>query len=226
MSSGANHAIQPKVTKTTVKSGQLIVGLTGGIGSGKTSIANAFAIRGADVIDTDIIARNLTTADGAAIAAIRSAFGDNMITQEGALDRGKMRALVFSDVDQKRRLESILHPMIRTEVARQIGNATGLYIIYVVPLLVETGLYDQQLLTRILVVDCDEELQIQRVAQRDGISEQLIKAIMAEQASREERRAIATDIICNQTTIEAIIPEIDRLHRLYCGLTTFTGKRF
>jgi dephospho-CoA kinase len=197
---------------------KLLVGLTGGIGSGKTWVANAFAERGASVIDADAISRTLTAAGGAAIAPIQAAFGSQMITPEGALDRTKMRELIFSDVHNKEKLEAILHPLIRAEVAQQTRLAAGPYIIYVVPLLVETGVRDRLQLARILVVDCDEALQVQRVMERDGLPEQTVKNIIAHQATRAERLAIATDVIHNQTTLEAIAPEIDRLHRLYCEL--------
>lgn len=204
-----------------IRTNKLLIGLTGGIGSGKSSVANGFAERGASIIDTDVISLALTSPNGAAIAAIRQAFGDPMITPQGAMDREKMRALVFSDSHQKSRLESILHPMIFDEAIRQTNEASGLYIIYVVPLLVETGRWNQWgKLARILVVDSDEQLQIQRVVQRDGLSEQQVKAIIGQQATRAQRLAIATDVIKNQTTIEALTPEIDRLHRLYCNLSS------
>lgn len=201
-------------------SSKLLIGLTGGIGSGKTSVANGFAERGASVIDTDVISRDLTASGGAAIATIRLAFGDTMITAQGAMDRAKMRALIFSDANQKARLEAILHPMIYNEVVRQTTNATGLYMVYVIPLLVETGRWNRTNLNRILVVECEEELQVQRVMQRDGLSEQMVKSIMAQQATRAQRLAVATDIIQNQTTVDALMPEIDRLHQLYYQLSS------
>lgn len=195
---------------------KLLVGLTGGIGSGKTSVAQLFAERGASVIDTDVISHGLTVPGGAAIPAIQAAFGEQMVNSEGALDRAKMRELIFSDASHKACLESILHPMIRAEIARQANSATGLYLMFVVPLLVETGHWN---LPRILVVDCAEELQIKRVMQRDGLSEQLVKSIMAQQASRAQRLAVATEVIHNETSVEALVPEIDRLHQLYCQLS-------
>ncbi|MET3108194.1 dephospho-CoA kinase [Oxalobacteraceae bacterium GrIS 2.11] len=204
------------MSSTTNAPDKLIIGLTGGIGSGKTSVANAFAARGASVIDTDAIAHQLTAPDGGAITAIAAQFGKNMITAEGALDRAKMRELIFSDKSKKRQLESILHPMIRDEVSRQSAAATGQYIIYVVPLLVETGHWK---FSRILVIDCDEDLQIQRVMQRDGLAKDLIQSIIAQQASRAERLAIATDVLQNQGSFEMLLPEIDRLHKLYCQLS-------
>lgn len=200
-------------------SSKLLIGLTGGIGSGKTSVANGFAELGASVIDTDVISRELTASGGAAISAIRSAFGDTMITAQGAMDREKMRELVFSDASQKARLEAILHPAIYTELLHRTKNVSGLYMIYVIPLLVETGRWNQSNLDRILVVDCEEELQIQRVMQRDELSEQMVKAIIAQQATRAQRLAVATDVIQNKTTVAALMPEIDRLHQLYCQLS-------
>jgi len=197
-------------------SGKLQVGLTGGIGSGKTSVANAFAERGASIVDTDAIAHQLTAPGGSAIAALEARFGKDMITAQGAMDRSKMRALIFSDAHQKLQLEAILHPMIRAEVARQTLEATGAYIIYVVPLLVETGHWK---FSRILVIDCDEEQQIQRVMHRDGLSKNLILSIIQQQATRAQRLAIATDVLRNQDTFETLIPEIDRLHKIYSELS-------
>ena len=193
------------------------VGLTGGIGSGKTSVANAFAARGASIIDTDLIAHALTAPNGAAIAAIAAAFGPDVITPEGAMDRAKMRALVFSDVSQKNLLEALLHPMIRAEVARQAAAARGTDLMFVVPLLAETGHWK---FSRILVVDCEVAQQIERVMQRDKLPADLIQAIIAQQATRAQRLAIATDVLLNQGDFESLIPEIDRLHKLYCDLSS------
>ena len=198
-------------------SNKFIVGLTGGIGSGKTSVANAFAARGATIIDTDAIAHQLTAPGGTANSAIAANFGETMLTQQGAMDRVKMRSLIFSDATKKALLESILHPMIRAEVAKQTGLATGPYVIYVVPLLVESSHWK---FPRVLVIDCDEDKQIQRVMQRDGLAEDLIRSIVAQQATRQQRLAIATDVLQNQGAFETLIPEIDRLHRLYCELSS------
>jgi dephospho-CoA kinase len=206
----------PENTATHLITNKLLVGLTGGIGSGKTSVANGFAQLGATVIDADAIAHSLTIPGGAAIPAIQSAFGNDMIAADGAMDRAKMRSLIFSDTAQKQRLESIIHPLIRAEVARQTSTATGLYIMYVVPLLVETGHWK---LSRILVVDCAESLQLERVIQRDGLAESLVSAIMKQQATRAQRLAVATEVIQNEGTFEALIPEIERLHNLYVELS-------
>ncbi len=201
----------------SLSTNKLLVGLTGGIGSGKSSVANGFAALGASIIDADAISHQLTLPGGAAINPIRVTFGDHMITPEGAMDRAKMRALIFSDSGQKKQLEAILHPLIRAEVAHQTATAEGLYIMYVIPLLVETGNWK---LARILVVDCAEEVQIERVMQRDHLPENLIQKIMAQQASRAQRLAVATDVISNQGTFEDLIPEINRLHQLYCQLSS------
>ncbi len=200
-----------------IVSNKLRIGLTGGIGSGKTSVADAFAARGASIIDTDAISHQLTASGGAAIPAIRSAFGEDMITPQDAMDREKMRQLIFTDAKKKSQLEAILHPMIRTLATQLTNKATGPYIIYVVPLLVETGHWE---FSRILVVDCDEKMQIQRVMQRDGLSEQLVLTILAQQATRKQRLEVATDVIQNQSTLTALVPEIDRLHHLYCQLSS------
>jgi dephospho-CoA kinase len=193
------------------------VGLTGGIGSGKTLIANMFGARGASVIDTDQIAHQLTSIGGAAIPAIRSQFGDAFLTLEGAMDRAKMREHVFADTLAKKRLEAILHPLIRMETVRAAQQAHGDYLLFVVPLLVESGTWANQV-SRILVIDCPEELQVQRVVQRNGLSESQVRAIIATQASREQRRSIADDIILNDGDAALLAPEVDRLHALYASL--------
>jgi dephospho-CoA kinase len=194
-----------------------VIGITGGIGSGKTSVANGFAARGATVIDTDLIAHALTAPGGKAIAAIEGSFGKAALTPQGAMDRAKMRTLIFADPSQKKLLEKILHPMIRNEVAAQSKLASGPYTMVVVPLLVESGHWK---FDRVLVVDCTEEQQIQRVMQRDGLTRELIQSILTQQASRQQRLAIATDVLQNQGAFETLTPEIDRLHNLYCRLSS------
>jgi dephospho-CoA kinase len=193
------------------------VGLTGGIGSGKTLVANMFAVRGAAVIDTDQIAHQLTAINGTAVPAIRAQFGEDYLTHEGAMDRRKMRECVFADPAAKRRLESILHPLIRAETVRAAEEARGDYLLCVVPLLVESGAWLSQV-SRVLVVDCPEELQVKRVVQRNGLTEDQVRAIMATQASREARRAVADDIIVNDRDAASLTPEIDMLHTLYTSL--------
>ena len=193
------------------------IGLTGGIGSGKTTVANLFGELGAAIIDTDAIAHQLTVPGGAAIAAIRTAFGDDFITAEGAMDRGKMRAHVFADVDARKQLESILHPLIRSETARAAAEARGDYLIFVVPLLVESQQWRHRT-SRILVVDCSEEVQISRVMQRNAMSRAQVEAIMAAQATRADRLAAADDIIENNLDTAALMPQIAALHARYLSL--------
>ncbi|MGZ5884840.1 MAG: dephospho-CoA kinase [Burkholderiaceae bacterium] len=193
------------------------IGLTGGIGSGKTTVANMFGAKGAAIIDTDQIAHQLTHAGGSALPAIRAQFGEDFLTPEGAMDRAKMREHVFADPVAKKRLESILHPLIRMETARVAKQATGEYLLFVVPLLVESGTWKDQV-SRILVVDCPEELQIKRVVQRNGLTESQVRAIIATQATREARRAVADDILLNDGDAASLAPEIDRLHSLYASL--------
>lgn len=190
------------------------VGLTGGIGCGKTTVANLFAARGASVIDTDEIAHALTAPQGAAMPAIVAEFGPDYATPDGALDRGRMRALVFADSTARARLEGILHPMIRDATAAAAAIATGPYVIFVVPLLIESGTWKNRV-SRVLAIDCPEELQVARVMARNGLSEPQVRAIMAAQVSRPERLAAADDVVVNDDGIEALAPQVDRLHAFY-----------
>ena len=193
------------------------VGLTGGIGCGKTTVSDLFAARGAAIIDTDRIAHELTMPDGIAMPAIWAQFGENFVTPQGALDRQRMRELVFSEPAAKKRLEAILHPLIQIETRRAASEAHAPYLIFAVPLLVESGKWKDRV-ARILVIDCPESLQISRVMHRSGLTEQQVKAIMAAQVSRQTRVAAADDIIINDTDAAALIPQVDRLHALYLSL--------
>lgn len=193
------------------------VGLTGGIGSGKTTVADMFAARGAAVIDTDQIAHQLTAPAGIAIPAIQAQFGATFITGTGALDRARMREAVFNDPAAKKRLEAILHPLIRQECERAATLVRGPYLLFVIPLLVESGNWRNRV-SRVLVVDCPESQQLARVMERNGLSEAQVRAIMAAQASREQRLAAADDILLNDGNVAALAPQIDRLHALYCSL--------
>lgn len=201
----------------TLLPGRFSVGLTGGIGSGKSLVADMFAERGAAIIDTDQIAHQLTAPEGVAIPLIRSRFGNEFITDAGAMDRAKMRERVFNDPESKRQLEAILHPLIRIETERTAANAQGIYLIFAVPLLVESGSWKNRV-SRILVVDCPEQLQISRVAARNSLSEAQVRAIMATQAARNVRLAAADDVIINDKDMAALIPQVDHLHALYCAL--------
>lgn len=193
------------------------VGLTGGIGSGKSAVAALFAKLGIAVIDTDEIARELTRAGGAAIEPIRAAFGSGLIGADGALDRTRMRKLVFADPAQKRKLEAVLHPLIRKESARRVESSGGPYAILVVPLLAEGGV-DRSRYQRVLVVDCSEAQQIERVMRRSSLSENEVRDILASQATREERLAIADDVIDNRGDPEALERQVASLNEKYITL--------
>lgn len=195
------------------------LGLTGGIGSGKTHVANLLASWGATVIDTDLIAHQLTGPGGAAIDAIRASFGSGVIDPQGALDRGRMRELVFSDPERRVELEGIMHPRIAQEVLRQAHEATGIYSVFVVPLLIESGRWRDRI-DRLCVVDCEEETQIARVQARSGIPIETIRKIMAAQVTRAERLAAADDIITNMatTTLTDLEKQVLVLHKGWCNL--------
>ena len=193
-----------------------IVGLTGGIGSGKSAAAEHFARLGAAVVDTDAIAHELTAAGGAAIPSLVAAFGPDILTPDGALDRAKMRALAFTDPAVKHRLEAILHPLIRQEAdARCLAAADAPYVVLVVPLLIEAGEDYRRRYQRIAVVDCPEEIQIARVRARSGLDEDLIRRIMAQQASRAERLAAADHILDNGGDLARLYAQVEALDRLY-----------
>jgi dephospho-CoA kinase len=194
-----------------------VVGLTGGIGSGKSAAADEFARLGATVVDTDAIAHQLTRAGGAAIAEVRRAFGDGCIAADGAMDRDKVRALVFADAAAKQRLEAILHPLIRAESERRIAAATGPYVVYVVPLLVESGDYRRRV-QRVLVMDCPDAIQIERVQARSKLPAEQVRAIIASQAPRAARLAAADDVIDNSGTIAALRKRAAELHARYLDL--------
>ncbi len=193
------------------------VGLTGGIGSGKSKVADLLASWGAAVIDTDVIAHDLTAPGGAAIEPIRRAFGPDVIADNGALDRAVMRELVFQSPEARRRLEAILHPMIRNETEARARVAKGCYVVFVVPLLVESGRW-VDVLDRVCVVDCDPETQIARVQARSGLTREAITRIMSAQASREERNAAAHDLVNNGggTSLDDLEHRVRALHDSWC----------
>ena len=193
------------------------IGLTGGIGSGKTTVADMFAARGASVIDTDLIAHQVTSAHGAAMPAIRAQFGDEYLLPNGAMDRAKMRELVFSDPAAKIRLEEIVHPLIRVTTETAAAQAQGCYLMFVVPLLIESGTWKQRV-SRVLVIDCPEEMQIARVNKRSALDEMQVRAIMSAQAPRATRLAAADDVLQNDGDTAALGPQVDRLHAYYCSL--------
>jgi dephospho-CoA kinase len=195
------------------------IGLTGGIGSGKTTVADLFAARGVPVIDTDLIAHGITAPGGVAMPLIEREFGREFVAQDGSLDRAKMRERVFADDAAKARLEAITHPLIRAETERQRGLARGAYHIVVVPLLVESGNWSSRA-NRILVVDCPVETQIERVMRRNGFSREQVLAIIARQATREARLAAANDIVVNDenATLDTLQRDVDALHARYLSM--------
>ena len=193
---------------------RFVVGLTGGIGSGKSAAAEEFARLGATVVDTDAIAHQLTAPEGAALPHIKSLFGDAFILSSGSMDRGKMRERVFSDPAAKRALEALLHPMIRDESRRRIAAATGPYVIHVVPLLIESPDYRSRV-DRVLVVDCPEEIQIARVRARSRLSEDEVRAIIGAQVSRAQRLAAADDVIDNSGSLDALRQQVTAVHQKY-----------
>ena len=191
------------------------LGLTGGIGSGKSSVASFLAKRGAWVIDTDLIAHQISAPGGVAIEPIKREFGSEFILPDGSLNRAKMREHVFTDSASKRKLEAITHPLIRQETILQAENGLenhAPYLVFVVPLLLESGTWTENL-DHIAVVDCEEEIQIRRVMERSQLDRQEVLAIMAHQASRSERLAIADTVIHNQGDLASLEVEVDRLHQ-------------
>jgi dephospho-CoA kinase len=190
------------------------VGLTGGIGCGKTTVADMFGALGASLVDTDAIAHALTAPHGAAMPAILAEFGSGFATPEGALDRAKMRELVFTDSGARARLEAILHPRIREATAAAAALATGPYVIFVVPLLIESGTWRERV-SRILAIDCSEETQVARVMARNNLLESQVRAIMAAQVTRAQRLAAADDVVVNDDGLGALLPQVERLHAFY-----------
>ncbi len=192
--------------------------MTGGIGCGKSTVADGFARLGAGIVDTDAIAHALTGPQGAAMPALVAAFGPDCAAADGAMDRPAMRARVFADPAAKAQLESILHPMIQAETLAQARASTAPYVLIVVPLLVESGHWKQRV-GRVLVVDCPEAVQLARVMARNGLPEAQVKAIMATQATRAERLAQADDVIHNEGELAQLEPQIARLHGFYSAFS-------
>ena len=191
-----------------------VVGLTGGIGSGKSAAADEFEKLGAAVVDTDAIARELTEKGGAALPGVEKRFGKGFLEPTGAMDRKKMRDHVFADPAAKRALEELLHPMIREESARRIAAARAPYVVHVVPLLIESPDYRRRV-NRVLVIDAAEEVQVARVRERSRLPEAEVRAIMCTQASRAERLAAADDVIDNGGSRDALRNQVAALHQKY-----------
>ena len=196
----------------------LRIGLTGGIASGKSTVADLFADLGVPVIDTDVIAREVVAAGEPALENIRHEFGDEVFDEAGALDRDAMRRIVFSDSDARGRLEAILHPIIQAAAFEQASTAGGRYQLIVVPLLTESPI--REFVDRVLVVDCEESTQIRRLMARDAESEGQARRILGAQASRDERLKIADEVIHNDGDLAATLDQVKTLHQQYLAMTT------
>ena len=201
-----------------------IVGLTGGIGSGKTQVSNAFEALGVPVIDTDLISHAITAPNGLAIPVIREIFGADLIDPSGRLDRDKMRKLVFTDAEARRKLEAILQPLIANVSMASIAQHTDApYVVLVVPLLAESPQWLSRC-DRVLVIDCELETQISRVMARSNLTREQVLAIIATQASREERKAIANEVIVNESSLEALTQQVRKLHDFYLTMAKQSPK--
>jgi len=194
----------------------LTIGLTGGVGCGKSTVAALFWQRGVPVIDADVIARELTAPDSPSLRRIVEVFGAYLLLPDGHLNRRELRRLVFDKPEARRQLETILHPRVREEIVLRLDQLSAPYGLAVIPLLVESGMGD--ITDRVLVVDCEESQQIARVSARDGCSPDEVRAIIATQASRAARLAAADDVIVNSGVPDDIASEVGRLHRLYLDL--------
>lgn len=195
----------------------LIIGLTGGIGSGKSTVCRMFAARGVPVIDADIVGRELVAPGRPALEEIVHHFGADILDSTGNLDRARLRAIVFSDPEKRRLLESILHPAIREEMWARARRESAPYCVLCIPLLIETG--QQAQVDRVLVVDCNEAVQIGRIRDRDNIGEELARTMMHAQIPRQDRLAHADDIIRNEDGLDALEAQVRRLHESYLALS-------
>ncbi len=198
------------------------IALTGGIASGKSAVATLFEARGVPVVDSDVIAREIVAPGTPALDAIRVRFGDAVLLPDGSLDRRALREQVFADPAARRDLEAITHPAIRERMQAWSRTAAGPYQIHMIPLLAEGG--GRRDFNRVLVVDCPEELQIQRVMQRDGVDANSARNVLAAQASRAERLAIADDVIVNDGDRDKLSQDVDALHRRYLQLSVYAAK--
>lgn len=197
--------------------------ITGGIGSGKSTVADQFATLGVTLVDADLIAHQMTGPNGPAMPAIIAEFGPEIAASDGRMDRAVMREKAFKDPEARRRLERILHPLIRAESDRQIAAARSPYVMTVVPLLVETGGHKGRA-QRILVVDCPENVQIERVMARSKLPREQVMAIMKAQATRAQRLAVADDVVDNSGSAKDIGPQVEKLHRQYLELAAQVAR--
>lgn len=194
----------------------LVIGLTGGIGSGKSTVTKLFAEKGIVIIDTDILAREVTAPTQPALKAIAAKFGATVLSPDGSLNRAALRKIIFNDDASRHWLEELLHPLIREKAAAQVETAQSPYCIVVIPLLFETA--PNPLLDRVLVVDASEELQISRTVARDHLSVEAIKAILKTQVNRETRLKQADDVIVNNGSEQDLVAQVDKLHERYLKL--------
>nr|WP_246874183.1 dephospho-CoA kinase [Pantoea ananatis] len=190
--------------------------MTGGIGSGKSTIAGYFAASGVDIIDADVIAREVVEPGTPALQAIIERYGDAILTEQGTLQRSRLREIIFATPDEKTWLNALLHPLINARTQQLKAQAASPYVLWVVPLLVENRLQRQA--DRVLVVDTDEETQLRRTLQRDNVSLEQAKRILAAQATRQQRLDCANDIIDNSGAPEKALPQVAKLHQLYLKL--------
>ncbi|EPN4261363.1 dephospho-CoA kinase [Vibrio vulnificus] len=196
----------------------LVIGLTGGIASGKTTVANLFQQHFAiDIVDADIVARQVVAPGSAGLTAIVGHFGADILTCEDELDRGQLRQRIFAHSEEKQWLNALLHPMIRRKMIEDLAQVSSPYALLVVPLLVENQL--QTLCDRVLVVDVEEKTQLQRTMDRDGVDEQQVRAILKAQASRHERLALADDVIKNESKDQDLLQQITDLHQKYLAMS-------
>jgi dephospho-CoA kinase len=200
-----------------------VVGLTGGIGSGKSAVSDRFAAFGIKIVDADIASRVVVEPGQPALQAIAEHFGAELITAEGALDRAALRHKVFSDDAERDWLQQLLHPLINAYISEQLANAESAYAILAHPILIETG--QARICNRVLVVDVPESMQIERTMSRDNNSEEQVRNIMAAQANRDDRLAAADDVIVNDQDLEHIDREVARLHAQYLAAAQTTGAK-
>ncbi|MEW9797233.1 dephospho-CoA kinase [Alteromonas sp. CYL-A6] len=201
---------------------ELVIGLTGGIGSGKTAVSDAFAAHGITIVDADVIARDVVMPGTPGLAQITGHFGKGILLNDGSLDRHALRERVFHHPEEKAWLNGLLHPLIRESMTEAVSKATSPYCILSVPLLVENGL--TTMVSRVLVVDCPESLQLARAMRRDGSSEATIRNIMASQASRDQRLAAADDVVDNSGTLDELTAQVTALHRNYLAMANVKAK--
>jgi dephospho-CoA kinase len=200
----------------------MIIGLTGGIGSGKTQASSRFMQHGISVVNADVVAREVVMPNSPALREIAQHFGSNILDDDGVLNRRKLREIIFQSAAEKQWLEALLHPLINAEIRRQLASSTSPYTILESPLLLETKQYE--LVDRIAVVDVSELIQVERAAMRDNSDDEQIKAIIQAQLNRQERCARAHDIIQNHGNIEELEQQVDKLHRLYLELAQAETK--